>query len=169
MARQSTPGFFVMLNGSPISKKSIRQYCVALSFAEDDYIAMSTTAKELCCIRRICWKIWFQRPFGQNWIIPNIPMHIDNTAALSIADQEGFSARTKHISIKYHHIRNLRASRVLSLHYVRTSEQVAAIFTKRVDKRSLQYLRGVLWVESRQGFEYLSMERTNSSSDRPYV
>lgn len=42
-----TTGFFVLFYGSPISWKNVCQSIVALSSAEEEYLKMSTAAKEL--------------------------------------------------------------------------------------------------------------------------
>lgn len=136
----STTGFFVKLNWYHISWKSVLQSIVALSSDEAEYITMSITGKELGWIRILCWEIAFNRLFEKESILSTIPLHSDNTAVLSIANQDGFNSRTKNIAVKYQHIRNLRASRILSLRHVRKSEQVAGILTKPVKQRTTQYL-----------------------------
>lgn len=49
-------------------------------------------------------------------------MYSKNAAVLSISYQERLNVLTKKFSVKYHHIRNLRGSRNLSLNNVRMSE-----------------------------------------------
>ena len=53
---RSTSGYIFMLQGSPISWKSQKQRCVALSTAEAEYIAMTSAAQEL---------IWLQQLIGE--------------------------------------------------------------------------------------------------------
>lgn len=89
----------------------------------------------------------------QYLLIPRIPLHCDDTAALPIEDQEGFNERTKHIFLKYNYIPNLRLSVVLSHNYLLTSKQVAKILTKPVDKDTLPYLRLEVLTDIRQEFD----------------
>lgn len=46
---------------------------------------------------------------------PTIPQFIDNTAELSLANQKGRNARTKHIEVNQHHISQLQNNGILTL------------------------------------------------------
>ena len=54
--------------------------------------------------------------------------------------------KTKHISIKYHFLRELVQDKEVRLEYVNTKEKLAYIFTKPLPKDVFLYLRGKLWV-----------------------
>lgn len=62
--RKSTTGFVIIVINTPNFWKYIRQNIVALSSTDTKYIALSATAKEMTWVRRLCWEINFQRPFG---------------------------------------------------------------------------------------------------------
>ena len=51
--RRSTSGYFFQMAGGPVSWKSRKQECVALSTAEAEYIALSSAAQETVWIRRL--------------------------------------------------------------------------------------------------------------------
>lgn len=139
-SRRSTKSFVVSINNTPISWKSVRQSIVAISSAEAAYIALSTTAKEVTWIRCLCWKVKYQRPFGPESLIPTIQMYSDNTRELSITVQQGSNGRTKHIEVKYHHVRYLRLTGIIPVNYVPTSAQLSDILTKPVDRLLMERL-----------------------------
>ena len=138
--RHSTTGIIIMANDSPIGWKSKRQSIVALSSAEAEYIAISTTARELCWYRRLAWEVLNQRPIRNDSRLPTVPFHVDNTAAISIALHRGFTARTKHIDTKYHFIRDCVQRGYITLHHIRSEYQLADPFTKPTDRNTFTTL-----------------------------
>ena len=57
-------------------------------------------------------------------------MFVDNGRAISLANNPPSSARTKHIDVRFHFIRELTRSKTISVEYVPTKEQRAHILTK---------------------------------------
>ena len=52
----------------------------------------------------------------------------------------------KHISIKYHVLREKAIEKEIRLEYVSTKDQIVDIFTKPLPKDTFEYLRGMLGV-----------------------
>lgn len=150
--RQSTNGVVVTINDTPISWKSSRQSLVALSSAEAEYIAVSCTARELTWIRRLCWEVQFQTPFGSFTIVPTITIITDNTASIAIASKDGLNARTKHIDVKYHHVKGLVADSAIALQHIATTKQVADLLTKPATRQVMEKLRPVILDSIGQSF-----------------
>lgn len=142
--RKSTTGFIITVNNSPVSWKSLRQSSIALSSAEAEYIALSTTSKELTWIRRLLWEIQFKQPFSRLSLIPTIPIYCDNTAAISTAFQPGVNARTKHFEVRLHHIRDLLSQNVISIRHISSEDDIADILTKPVDRKTIIRLRDMI-------------------------
>ena len=51
-------------------------------------------------------------------------------------------AKTKHIAIKYHYVRELVEDKQVKMEYVNSKEKISNIFTKPLPKDAFQYLRG---------------------------
>ena len=54
----------------------------------------------------------------------------DNQGAIALAKDNKFHARTKHIDLRYHFIREAVENGKIKMNYIPTSENVADIFTK---------------------------------------
>ena len=59
---------------------------------------------------------------------------IDSTGALSVAGNSMFSARTKHIALRYFFVRELVKKNKITLHYTPTKQMLADIATKHLSK-----------------------------------
>ena len=75
-----------------------------------------------------------------------IPIHYDNTSAISVSKNPVFHSKKKHIPIKYHFLRDQVTNQVVQVHYIPTTEQIADIFTKPLAKTPFEYLRQKLGV-----------------------
>ena len=70
-----------------------------------------------------------------SFIIPSISencikVFVDNDGAISLANYPLGSARTKHIDVRFHFIRDSTRLKTISVEYVPTKEQRADILTK---------------------------------------
>ena len=57
-------------------------------------------------------------------------------------------AKTKHIAIKYHYVRELVEDKQVKMEYINSKEKIVDIFTKLLPKDAFEYLRGKLGVNS---------------------
>ena len=73
-------------------------------------------------------------------------LYCDNTSAINISKNPVMHAKTKHIAIKYHYVRELVEDKEVKMEYINTKEQIADIFTKPLAKDAFLYLRGKLGV-----------------------
>lgn len=137
-SRKSTSGLLVCMNGSPVFWKSRRQTVTALSSAEAEYIALSSCAKELVWIRRLVWELTNLQPYSKDAVVPTTSLYTDNTAAISMALRDQISAKSKHIEVKFHHVKDMSKLGILRLHHIGTANQVADILTKPVHREDLK-------------------------------
>jgi hypothetical protein len=121
-SRKSTLGYCFNLGKGMISWKSKLSSCVALSTAEAEYYAATEGAKEGQ------WLTGLLEELGVK-VAPYI-MKCDSQSAICMIKNPVVNARSKHIELKYHFIRQLVEDKALKVEYVRTDENWADCFTK---------------------------------------
>jgi hypothetical protein len=75
-----------------------------------------------------------------------LTLYYDNLSAINISKNPIQHSRTKHIDIRYHFIRDLVEEKVVTLEHVDTEEQLADIFTRALDAKQFENLRGKLGI-----------------------
>jgi hypothetical protein len=123
--RKSTGGYIFLFHGAPISWRSKRQSCVALSTAEAEYIAAAETAK-----KAIFLKSMTNTFLPEHQHISKIPLMKNNEACIRISQNPEFHQRTKHIDIKYHFLRDQIRRGNIELKWISTNQQLADGLTK---------------------------------------
>lgn len=73
-------------------------------------------------------------------------IYCDNTSAINISKNLVLHARTKHIELKYHFMRERIQEKQVRMEHVSSKEQLVDIFTKPLPKANFEYLRGKLGV-----------------------
>jgi Reverse transcriptase (RNA-dependent DNA polymerase)/Integrase core domain/GAG-pre-integrase domain len=121
--RRSTGGFVFFLGSAAISWSSKKQPTVALSSTEAEYMAITQATKE---------SIWLQRLINEiSYPIDKITLlHADNQGCIALAKNPQFHARSKHIDIQHHFIREKVESEEIDLVFCRTEDMIADIMTK---------------------------------------
>ena len=122
--RRSVSGVAVTVGKSSDSRFSSMQKIVTLSTTEAEYVALGDGVKEALFVKGVL-----------SFIIPSISencikVFVDNDGAILLANNPLSSARTKHIDVRFHFIRELIRSKTISVEYVPNKEQRAGIFTK---------------------------------------
>ena len=128
--RRSTSGFVFMLGGKTISWSSKKQPTVALSSTEAEYKALSHAT---------CEVVWL------NKLLSDLQVHhdrfvllCDNMSSIYLAKNPKFHARSKHIEVQYHFVREKVLSKEVDIMHINTEWQVANIFTKLMDTIKLR-------------------------------
>jgi hypothetical protein len=135
--RHSINGFAYFLGDGSISWSSKKQPVITLSSTEAEYIALTHAAKEA---------IWLRKLLSE---LSNAPdeataLFSDNLGAISLTKDPTYHARTKHIDVRFHFIRQTVSSRQISIPYCPTDEMVADIFTKSLARPKLEKFRFLL-------------------------
>jgi hypothetical protein len=131
--RRSITGYLSTYAGGVVTWNSKKQPTTALSSMEAEYMALASAVREALWLRSIIQELQFSLPS---------PTHIsvDNQGTISFAENSGFHARSKHIDIRYHFIREKLTSHEVSVSYCPTAENTADVFTKPLDKSKHEYL-----------------------------
>jgi hypothetical protein len=120
--RKSTSGYVFILANGPISWRSKKQTCVALSTAEAEYVALAAATQEAVWLKALIAELRGKTS--------SITMYDDNQAAISMSKNPQFHGRAKHIDIKYHFVRDQVERKVIILKYCESSIMFADILTK---------------------------------------
>ncbi len=112
-----------MLSGAGISWRSKKQTSVALSTAEAEYIALSSSVQEAMRLKQLTSELVCEQGSTKAMVI-----YEDNQSVLSLAKNPQFHGRAKHIDIRHHFICDQVASGVVELKYCRTEDMGADIY-----------------------------------------
>ena len=126
--RWSTTGYCTMLGGNLVTWRSKKQSVVSKSSTEAEVWAMSSGIDEVLRIHGTLkdLKITHEEP---------IKVFCDNKFAISIAHDPVYHDWIKHMNIDPFYIKEKLDEKILSTHYIHSTEQCADIFTKRLPGR----------------------------------
>ena len=142
--RHSISGYAFRMGKGAVTWSSKKQAIVALSSTEAEYIAQTHAAKELIWLRTFLGEL--TTPFSGPITLP-----CDNQGAIALSKDNKFHARTKHIDIRYHFIREAVENNQVFMYYVPTDENVADIFTKPLAKPKFEKFVKLLGLGSLEG------------------
>ena len=129
---KSTSDYVFLFGSSICSQLSKKQSVVAQSTVEAEYVSASKATSQAIWLMRIFEDIGEKEKKGT-------VLYCDNKSAIAIAKNPFSHERSKHISIKYHFIREAQEKGEIQLHYCQTREQLADIFTKALPREKFCY------------------------------
>jgi hypothetical protein len=106
-----------------VSWSSKKQPTVALSNTKAEYRGATIVA---------CEVVWLQKllsDLGQ-LVDAHVVIYCDNINSILLANNSIYHARTKHIEVHYHFIREKVLAKEIDLNHVNTEDQVTDIFTR---------------------------------------
>jgi hypothetical protein len=113
--RKNTSGSTFFLGYSLVAWLSKNQGSISLSTIEADYIVVAT------CYTQVLWMIHTLVDLEVKYTAL-IPIHCDNTSAISVSKNHVFHFKTKNIPIKYHFLREQFTNQIVQFHYIPTIE-----------------------------------------------
>jgi len=130
--RKSTTGVITMVFNTPVSWKVHIQKSVASSTMEAEYMGLAEATKETLYIRALLKEYGFEQKTAT-------PIWEDNNAAVILARDPKFHARSKHIDIAYHLTRDYQQQGKISVFRCPTKMMMADLLTKYIGKDTLEH------------------------------
>ncbi|KAJ9559214.1 hypothetical protein OSB04_013828 [Centaurea solstitialis] len=143
-SRKSTSGYVFLWNNGAITWSSKKQDIVALSSTEAEYVAAAICACQVIWVRGVLEELGLE-------INKSTVIKCDNTSTIKLSKNPVFHGRCKHIGVRFHFLRDLVKDEVVQLEHCGSSEQVADILTKPLNREVFLKLREKLGVCSIEG------------------
>lgn len=132
--RRSISGYLIKLGGGAISWRVKKQPTVALSSTEAEYLGMTEIVKEI---------MWLLQVLEKTDVEVELPLIIyaDNQSAIALGKHPVQHARTKHIDIRHHFIREKENAGLIKFVYISTHKMEADLLTKVLSSTVFKRLR----------------------------
>ena len=121
----STSGWIFTLGGGAISWGSKKQTCISDSTMAAEFVALASRSKEAEWLRNLLLEILV-------WPKPVAPVSLrcDSQATLSRTYNQIYNGKSKHIGLRHSYVRQLIIDGVITINYVKSSENLADPLTK---------------------------------------
>ena len=143
---KSRSGYVLTLGNCPVTWSSKLQKEIALSTLEAEYIALSSSLRELIPLRRLLQEIGerLELPFC-NPAMVHSTIFEDNNGAIGLATSPKMTPRTKHIAVKYHWFKDMIGiEKGIEVSKIDSVCQKADIFTKGLTLEVFRTIRKLL-------------------------
>lgn len=126
-----------MWNKGPVTWNARKQRSVALSKNESEYMGLFDASKKAIYLRGFLEELEMR-------IVEPTPIFNDNQGAIKLAGNPVYHARSKHIDVRYHFVRESLTNGLISVNYVPTDQMLADILTKKLNKNKHLHLTELL-------------------------
>ena len=142
---KSRTGYIITYAGCPVTWASKMQTEIALSSTEAEYIALSTAMREVKPLIGLIREA-IKQDIKMNANQPNVHCKIfeDNSGVIELVNVPKIRPRTKHLNLKYHFFRSMVKDKTISIHYVKSEDQITDLLTKSLVINQFQKLRKLI-------------------------
>ena len=137
ITRRSTTRYCFSLGFAVVSCCSKKQQTISLSSTEIEYVAATMATQECIWLKQLIQDISVTMDYP-------IPIACDNESTIKLVGNPVFHARTKHIEMYHHFVCEKVLNQEIGLQKVRTSDQVADVFTKALPRAKFEVFRSAL-------------------------
>ncbi len=141
-SRHSTIGFIFKIYRGAVSWNSKKQSMIALSSTKAKYISVTQAAKEAIWLRQLLKDMGYEQK-------ALTILYEDNQGCIMLSKNPVYHARTKHIDIQHHFIREKVEQKQVELKYCPMNKMIIDILTKPIPRDQFKFLHKRIAMNSR--------------------
>eukprot|EP00253_Pinus_taeda_P034144 PITA_34144 len=131
--RRSTSGYLFNLFGGAVSWMSKKQFVVALSTTEAEYMAATQASKEAIWLQRLC--------SSMGLVQGAIRIDCDSQSAFFLEKNPTYHSKTNHIDVRYHFVMDMIEDKKVLLVKVDTLKNTTDALTKSVGSEKFSWCK----------------------------
>ena len=146
VTRKSLGGYLVTMGNCVVAHRAKLSSVIALSSTEAEIYAAGMLARELIWMRQLLQEMG-EEPGAAPMILKE-----DNQGCMAWASKDNLSRMTKHINVRWHHLRSSVKNGEIKMVYTKTEDQVADVLTKALSRTKFEKFRARMGVIPKETF-----------------